>query len=129
MSLFEGVDACARTRPLDIVLSRRSIVRALCAEREELKDLRKRYDKSEDDLKALQSVGQIIGELLRQLDEERCKARRLDFDFCARSGALLQCAVSARKSVFICSTTTFAVCQISSKRRPARDTWSAAAVR
>jgi 26S proteasome regulatory subunit T4 len=32
------------------------------------------YDKSEDDLKALQSVGQIIGEVLRQLDDERCKA-------------------------------------------------------
>jgi 26S proteasome regulatory subunit T4 len=29
------------------------------------------YDKSEDHLQALQSVGQIIGEVLRQLDEER----------------------------------------------------------
>merc|ERR1711988_1635484 len=29
------------------------------------------YDKTEDDLKALQSVGQIIGEVLKQLDEER----------------------------------------------------------
>ena len=34
---------------------------------------KKEYDKTEDDLKALQSVGQIIGEVLRQLDEERCK--------------------------------------------------------
>jgi len=34
--------------------------------------LKKDYDKTEDDLKALQSVGQIIGEVLRQLDEERC---------------------------------------------------------
>ncbi len=32
-----------------------------------------RYDKTEDDLKALQSVGQIIGEVLRQLDDERCE--------------------------------------------------------
>jgi len=39
--------------------------------REELKDLTKQYDKSEDDLKALQSVGQSIGEVLRQLDEEK----------------------------------------------------------
>lgn len=39
--------------------------------REELKGLRKEYDKTEDDLKALQSVGQIIGEVLRQLDSER----------------------------------------------------------
>jgi len=39
--------------------------------REEHKKLKKDYDKSEDDLKALQSVGQIIGEVLRQLDDER----------------------------------------------------------
>ncbi len=41
--------------------------------REEAKELKKDYDKTEDDLKALQSVGQIIGEVLRQLDEERCE--------------------------------------------------------
>jgi len=39
--------------------------------REAVKTLKKEYDKTEDDLKALQSVGQIIGEVLRQLDEER----------------------------------------------------------
>ena len=44
-------------------------VRAL---REEVKQSRKTFDKTEDDLKALQSVGQIIGEVLRQLDDERC---------------------------------------------------------
>lgn len=31
----------------------------------------KDYDKTEDDLKALQSVGQIIGEVLKQLDNEK----------------------------------------------------------
>lgn len=36
-----------------------------------MRDLNKEYDRTEDDLKALQSVGQIIGELLRQLDDER----------------------------------------------------------
>jgi 26S proteasome regulatory subunit T4 len=41
--------------------------------REEVKQARKEYEKTEDDLKALQSVGQIIGEVLRQLDEERCE--------------------------------------------------------
>ena len=41
--------------------------------REEVKTVKKEYDKTEDDLKALQSVGQIIGEVLRQLDEERCE--------------------------------------------------------
>jgi|TARA_B100000475_G_scaffold116623_2_gene85049 ATP-dependent 26S proteasome regulatory subunit len=37
-----------------------------------VKDTKKQFDKTEDDLKALQSMGQIIGEVLRQLDEERC---------------------------------------------------------
>lgn len=34
-------------------------------------DLNKSFDKSEDHLKAIQSTGQIIGEVLRQLDPER----------------------------------------------------------
>ena len=41
--------------------------------REQMKQSKKEYDKTEDDLKALQSVGQIIAEVLRQLDEERCE--------------------------------------------------------
>jgi 26S proteasome regulatory subunit T4 len=41
--------------------------------RDQVKESKTHYDKTEDDLKALQSVGQIIGEVLRQLDEERCK--------------------------------------------------------
>lgn len=40
--------------------------------RDGLKQLKKDYEKTEDDLKALQSVGQIIGEVLRQLDDEKC---------------------------------------------------------
>jgi ATP-dependent 26S proteasome regulatory subunit len=47
----------------------------LFVERLELKELHKQYDKSEDDLKSLQSVGQMIGEVLRQLDDERCMLR------------------------------------------------------
>jgi len=39
--------------------------------REGLKQLKKDYEKTEEDLKALQSVGQIIGEVLRQLDDEK----------------------------------------------------------
>ncbi|CAD7696076.1 unnamed protein product [Ostreobium quekettii] len=39
--------------------------------RQDMKALQKDYDKSEDELRALQSVGQIIGEVLRQLDDER----------------------------------------------------------
>ena len=38
-----------------------------------MKTGRGEYEKTEDDLRALQSVGQIIGEVLRQLDEERCE--------------------------------------------------------
>ncbi|EMD39304.1 26S proteasome regulatory complex ATPase RPT4 [Gelatoporia subvermispora B] len=36
-----------------------------------LKDLEKDYEKTEDDIKAVQSVGQIIGEVMKQLDDER----------------------------------------------------------
>lgn len=40
--------------------------------RDEVKETKKTFDKTEDDLKALQSMGQIIGEVLRQLDDEKC---------------------------------------------------------
>lgn len=39
--------------------------------RTECKELNKQYEKSENDLKALQSVGQIVGEVLRQLTDEK----------------------------------------------------------
>ena len=49
------------------------VVQFLSQVREELRELTKDYDKSEDDLKALQSgVGQIVGEVLRQLTEDKC---------------------------------------------------------
>ncbi|RNA25573.1 26S protease regulatory subunit 10B [Brachionus plicatilis] len=38
---------------------------------EESKSLTKEFDKSENDLKALQSVGQIVGEVLKQLTEDK----------------------------------------------------------
>eukprot|EP00127_Corallochytrium_limacisporum_P003348 Clim_evm37s148 gene=Clim_evmTU37s148 len=53
------------------VLEHREWEAKVKAKRMELRGLQKDYDKTEDDLKALQSVGQIIGEVLRQLDEER----------------------------------------------------------
>lgn len=37
-----------------------------------LKDLEKDFARTEDDIKAVQSVGQIIGEVMKQLDDERC---------------------------------------------------------
>jgi len=39
--------------------------------REELRKLTAEYDKTEEDLKAVQNVGQIIGEVLKNLDEDR----------------------------------------------------------
>jgi 26S proteasome regulatory subunit T4 len=36
-----------------------------------IRDLEKMFDKTEEDMKALQSVGQIVGEVLKQLDEEK----------------------------------------------------------
>ena len=44
----------------------------LKALRLEIKGLQHDFDVSEENIKALQSVGQIIGEVLKQLDEERC---------------------------------------------------------
>lgn len=38
----------------------------------EIRDLEKEYERTEDAIKALQSVGQIIGEVLKQLPDERC---------------------------------------------------------
>jgi 26S proteasome regulatory subunit T4 len=46
----------------------------LKALRLDIKDLQREFDVSEENIKALQSVGQIIGEVLKQLDEERCKS-------------------------------------------------------
>ena len=46
--------------------------------REDLKEFSKDFDKSEEDLKSLQSgVGQIVGEVLRQLTEEKCNIASL----------------------------------------------------
>ncbi|KAB5541473.1 hypothetical protein DKX38_014447 [Salix brachista] len=43
--------------------------------RENLRAAKKEFAKTEDDLKSLQSVGQIIGEVLRPLDNERLIAK------------------------------------------------------
>lgn len=47
----------------------------LKALRLEIKGLQRDFDVSEENIKALQSVGQIIGEVLKQLDEERCTSQ------------------------------------------------------
>ena len=53
------------------VLKHREYESKVKALREDIRKMDRDYEKTEDDLKALQSVGQIIGEVLRQLDEER----------------------------------------------------------
>lgn len=44
----------------------------LKALRMDIKGLQREFETTEENIKALQSVGQIIGEVLKQLDEERC---------------------------------------------------------
>ena len=46
----------------------------LKALRLDIKGLQKDFDTTEENIKALQSVGQIIGEVLKQLDEERWRS-------------------------------------------------------
>jgi len=41
--------------------------------REEVNRITRDFDKTEEDLKALQNTGQIIGEVLKQVDDDRCK--------------------------------------------------------
>jgi len=53
------------------VLQHRSQDTKLKSLRLNSKEREAEFEKTEDDLKALQSVGQIIGEILRQIDEER----------------------------------------------------------
>lgn len=53
------------------LVNHREIDTRVRKQRLEIRDLQREYDKTEDELKALQSVGQIIGEVLRRLDEER----------------------------------------------------------
>ena len=55
------------------LVEHREVEAKLKTMREELKVLTKQYDKSENDLKALQSVGQIVGEVLRQVAEDKSR--------------------------------------------------------
>merc|ERR1719357_2353576 len=53
------------------LLEHREVEARLKEVREQLNEFTKDYEKSENDLKALQSVGQIVGEVLKQLTEEK----------------------------------------------------------
>jgi len=53
------------------LLSHKELESRVRAGRENLRAAKKEFNKTEEDLKSLQSVGQIIGEVLRPLDNER----------------------------------------------------------
>ncbi|CAF5020547.1 unnamed protein product [Rotaria sp. Silwood1] len=53
------------------IMEHKEIEARLKQMREDLRSLTKEYDRSENDLKALQSVGQIVGEVLKQLTEDK----------------------------------------------------------
>ena len=58
----------------------------LKALRMDIKGLQKNFETTEDNIKALQSVGQIIGEVLKQLDDERCMYTHVQGDTCCSPG-------------------------------------------
>jgi len=75
MSAMEGVQSPGQAAAIEKfkkkVIEHKQKQATLRKDREEAEQLNKDYEKTEDDLKALQSVGQIIGEVLRQLTEEK----------------------------------------------------------
>lgn len=71
MSDPERADAIAKYT--DSLLESRNWEVKLKNLRLEIKDLEKEFNNTEENIKALQSVGQIIGEVLKQLDDERCE--------------------------------------------------------
>ncbi|KAK2655643.1 hypothetical protein Ddye_008695 [Dipteronia dyeriana] len=73
--MSEGEDAVRRrnavTEYRKKLLQHKEIESRVRSVRENLRAAKKEFNKTEDDLKSLQSVGQIIGEVLRPLDNER----------------------------------------------------------
>ncbi|PRQ45032.1 putative proteasome endopeptidase complex [Rosa chinensis] len=55
------------------LLQHKELHSRVCAVRDNLRGAKKEFGKIKDDLKSPQSVGQIIGDVLRPLDNERCK--------------------------------------------------------
>ncbi|KAK6307381.1 hypothetical protein J4Q44_G00225290 [Coregonus suidteri] len=72
---FQGIMADPRDKGLQDyrkkLLEHKEIDGRLKELREQLREQTKQYKKPENDLKALQSVGQIVGEILKQLTEEK----------------------------------------------------------
>ncbi len=81
----------------------------------DIKGLQRDFDQTEENIKALQSVGQIIGEVLKQLDEERCAS----LPRTGNPGLLDPSPPQTLVCILTCCPS-----QSSSRRPPARDTWS-----
>ena len=94
----------------------------LKALRLEIKALQNDFDVSEENIKALQSVGQIIGEVLKQLDAERCKLARELYNCRYQSSILLSPTCHGRNMLINHRYHT----QSSSRPLPDRATSSAA---
>lgn len=79
--------------------------------RESLKNAKRDFTKTEDDLKSLQSVGQIIGEVLRPLDNERCKSSAfpvsLNLYSCTQFTGLDSILLPHYKGIHICFGCSF----------------------
>lgn len=81
-----GRDAPALEEYKKTLLDSREWEAKLKALRLDIKGLQHDYDVSEDNIKALQSVGQIIGEVLKQLDEERCEFAQTEKEYTCEMG-------------------------------------------
>ncbi|PRQ32800.1 hypothetical protein RchiOBHm_Chr5g0050431 [Rosa chinensis] len=63
----------SHSKPSSIQLQMFPICSICFAVRGNLRGAKMDFGKTKDDLKSLQSIGQIIGEFLRPLDYEHCK--------------------------------------------------------
>lgn len=70
----------------------------------DIKGLQKDFDTTEDNIKALQSVGQIIGEVLKQLDEERCMSAYSGFTINQESLANMESHDISHRQSFVGSS-------------------------
>lgn len=89
------------------LLQSREVEAKLKTIRLDIKGLQKDFDTTEDNIKALQSVGQIIGEVLKQLDEERCK-------FCHGNAAVEEITADQCTHIFQSSSKLHRVLDMSS---------------
>ena len=73
MRSHEASSESLKNRSLILFFGGEKLIQIIYIVRFSLKDLEKEYAKTEDDIKAVQSVGQIVGEVMKQLDTDRCK--------------------------------------------------------